>query len=98
MTSVAPERSDGPFVRVLEGDEPAYAQPVRRDGPALLRVALSYVRSSAITERCAKSTRLPTVGCSGRVCSPGSWNQQPSMRGFRSRISASSAGQVSIGE
>src|ERR1700749_2067886 len=58
MTSVAPERSDGPFVRVLEGDEPAYAQPVRRDGTALLRVALSCVRSSAITERVAQRAWL----------------------------------------
>jgi len=51
MTSVALERSDRPLVRALEADEPAYAQPVHRGSPELLRVALSYVRSSAVTER-----------------------------------------------
>jgi DNA-directed RNA polymerase specialized sigma24 family protein len=58
MTSVALERCDRPLVRALESGEPAHAQPVRRGSPELLRVALSYVRSSAVTERVAQKAWL----------------------------------------
>jgi RNA polymerase sigma-70 factor (ECF subfamily) len=59
MTSVALESSDRALVRSLRaGDEAAFTQLVRRESPALLRVALSYVRTRAVAEEVVQEAWL----------------------------------------
>jgi RNA polymerase sigma-70 factor, ECF subfamily len=67
MTSVALETGDRALVRLLRvGDEAAFAQLVRRESPALLRVALSHVRTRAVAEEVVQEAWLGVLRGIGR--------------------------------
>jgi RNA polymerase sigma-70 factor, ECF subfamily len=62
VSSVALDPGDGALLRALRaGDETAFVDLVQRYGPALLRVALSYVRSRAVAEEVVQEAWLAVL-------------------------------------